>query len=82
MHCHSRAKFVARLLIHLTGVYLLEDEEERPDLLPHDHDIFADFKEPEHMADQSTVHDVVHFGRLLRAEAFSAMVGDEHRGCG
>lgn len=58
---------------------LLQVEEERSDILPHNHDLIACFREPADMADQGTLHDLVYRRRVLRCEAFPAVAGNEHR---
>lgn len=54
-------------------LHIFEDQEERPNLLPHNHDIIISLEEPKHLADQGTFHDMVHLGRILRSEAVPAM---------
>ena len=59
----------------MADLHLLQDEQERPDILPDDHDIFARLRQSKHMADQGSLHDLVHVRWVLRGKAVPAMVG-------
>lgn len=63
--------YIWMLTIHL-DLRCIQDQQARADILPHRHGLrFGS----EHTANPGALHHVVHGGRLLRREAFPAMVG-------